>query len=119
LANAGGDMINATKQANEIGLSRRGQTLVSMLAFITDIHSLGLAAAQGLRFITGFYWDATTKLVPGPSASSTGIDACLPQHRPPFIPQSVTIFAQSRRPAPIRRKRPWPKCVRSRSTIFT
>jgi branched-chain amino acid transport system substrate-binding protein len=57
LANAGGDMINATKQANEIGLSRRGQTLVSMLAFITDIHSLGLAAAQGLRFITGFYWD--------------------------------------------------------------
>jgi branched-chain amino acid transport system substrate-binding protein len=57
LANAGGDMINATKQANEFGLSRVGQTLVSMLAFITDIHSLGLAAAQGLRFITGFYWD--------------------------------------------------------------
>jgi branched-chain amino acid transport system substrate-binding protein len=57
LANAGGDMINATKQANEFGLSRSGQTVVSLLVFITDIHSLGLAAAQGLRFVTGFYWD--------------------------------------------------------------
>ena len=57
LANAGGDMVNATKQANEFGLSRGGQTLVSLLAFITDIHSLGLPAAQGLRFVTGFYWD--------------------------------------------------------------
>ena len=57
LANAGGDMINATKQANEFGLSRAGQTLVSLLVFITDVHSLGLAAAQGLCFVTGFYWD--------------------------------------------------------------
>ena len=57
LANAGGDMINATKQASEFGLSHGGQTLVSLLAFITDIHTLGLAAAQGLRFVTGFYWD--------------------------------------------------------------
>ncbi|TWC01266.1 amino acid/amide ABC transporter substrate-binding protein (HAAT family) [Bradyrhizobium macuxiense] len=57
LANAGGDMINATKQAAEFGLSRRGQTLVSLLAFISDVHSFGLRAAQGLRFVTGFYWD--------------------------------------------------------------
>jgi branched-chain amino acid transport system substrate-binding protein len=57
LANAGGDMINATKQASEFGLSRSGQTLASLLAFITDIHTLGLPAAQGLRFVTGFYWD--------------------------------------------------------------
>ena len=57
LANAGGDMINATKQASEFGLSRAGQTLVSLLVFITDVHSLGLAAAQGIRFVTGFYWD--------------------------------------------------------------
>jgi len=57
LANAGGDMINATKQANEFGLTRAGQTLVSLLVFITDIHSVGLKAAQGLTFATGFYWD--------------------------------------------------------------
>jgi branched-chain amino acid transport system substrate-binding protein len=57
LANAGGDMINATKQANEFGLARAGQTVVSLLAFITDVHSVGLEAAQGLTFVTAFYWD--------------------------------------------------------------
>jgi branched-chain amino acid transport system substrate-binding protein len=57
LANGGGDMINATKQANEFGLTRGGQTVVSLLVFITDIHSVGLKAAQGLTFVTAFYWD--------------------------------------------------------------
>ena len=58
LANAGGDMTNATKQASDFGLSRAGnQSLVSLLVFITDIHSLGLAVTQGLQFATAFYWD--------------------------------------------------------------
>jgi branched-chain amino acid transport system substrate-binding protein len=57
LANGGGDMINATKQANEFGLARGGQSMVSLLVFITDIHSIGLKNAQGLKFVTGFYWD--------------------------------------------------------------
>jgi branched-chain amino acid transport system substrate-binding protein len=57
LANGGGDMINATKQANEFGLTRAGQTIVSLLAFITDVHSVGLRSAQGLTFMTAFYWD--------------------------------------------------------------
>ena len=52
LANAGGDMTNATKQANEFGLTRSGQTVVSLLTFITDVHSIGLKAAQGLTFVT-------------------------------------------------------------------
>jgi branched-chain amino acid transport system substrate-binding protein len=57
LANGGGDMINATKQANEFGLTRGGQSVVSLLVFISDIHSIGLQNAQGLKFVTGFYWD--------------------------------------------------------------
>jgi branched-chain amino acid transport system substrate-binding protein len=57
LANAGGDMTNAIKQANEFGLTRAGQTVVSLLTFITDVHSVGLNAAQGLTFVTAFYWD--------------------------------------------------------------
>jgi branched-chain amino acid transport system substrate-binding protein len=55
-ANGGGDMINATKQANEFGLTKN-QTMVSLLVFISDIHSMELQAAQGLKFVTGFYWD--------------------------------------------------------------
>ncbi len=57
LADAGADMINATKQANEFGLVAGGQSLVSLLVFITDVNSLGLQAAQGLTFVTAFYWD--------------------------------------------------------------
>jgi len=57
LANAGGDMTNAIKQANEFGLTRAGQTVVSLLTFITEVNSVGLKAAQGLTFVTAFYWD--------------------------------------------------------------
>jgi ABC-type branched-chain amino acid transport systems, periplasmic component len=57
LANAGGDTINAIKQAHEFGITSAGQRLAGLLVFITDIHSLGLATTQGLVLTTGFYWD--------------------------------------------------------------
>jgi branched-chain amino acid transport system substrate-binding protein len=49
-------MINAIKQANEFGLTQR-QTIVSLLVYISDVHSMGLQGAQGLKFVTAFYWD--------------------------------------------------------------
>jgi branched-chain amino acid transport system substrate-binding protein len=55
-ANGGGDMINATKQANEFGLMKN-QTMVSLLVTIADVHSMELKAAHGLKFVTAFYWD--------------------------------------------------------------
>jgi len=55
-ANGGGDMVNATKQANEFGLTKN-QTIVSLLVFISDVHSMELQAAQGLKFVTAFYWN--------------------------------------------------------------
>jgi len=61
LANAGGDTINAVKQAAEIGISPRSQTLVPLLVFISDVHSLGLDIAKGMTFIDGFYWDADSR----------------------------------------------------------
>ena len=57
LANGGGDMINAIKQAGEFGLTRGGQSMVSLLVFISDVHSMGLKTAEGLKFATAFYWD--------------------------------------------------------------
>lgn len=56
LADSGGDMINATKQANEFGITRN-QSLASLLVFITDVHSMELKVAQGLKLVTAFYWD--------------------------------------------------------------
>ncbi len=57
LANSGGDTINAIKQASEFGLTDGGQKLVALLAFISDIHSVGLKVAHGLTLTEAFYWD--------------------------------------------------------------
>jgi branched-chain amino acid transport system substrate-binding protein len=57
LANAGGDTINAIKQAAEFGLIKGGQKMSPLLAFITDIDSVGLETAQGLILTEAFYWD--------------------------------------------------------------
>jgi branched-chain amino acid transport system substrate-binding protein len=56
LADAGGDFINAVKQAGEFGITK-SQKLVGLLVFIADIHSLGLQSAQGLILSSAFYWD--------------------------------------------------------------
>jgi branched-chain amino acid transport system substrate-binding protein len=57
LANGGGDTINSIKQAAEFGLAEKGQKLAALAINITDVHSLGLEAAQGLMLTDGFYWD--------------------------------------------------------------
>jgi branched-chain amino acid transport system substrate-binding protein len=59
LANAGGDTINALKQAGEFGITAGGQSVVPMLVYISDVHALGLKTAQGLKLATAFYWDRT------------------------------------------------------------
>jgi branched-chain amino acid transport system substrate-binding protein len=56
LANAGGDTINSIKQAAKFGIGGE-QKLAAMLLFISDVHSLGLPTAQGLRLTSAFYWD--------------------------------------------------------------
>ena len=61
LANAGADTTSAIKQAREFGLSDQGQSVLPMLAFITDVHAMGLKSASGLRFTTGFYWNRNEK----------------------------------------------------------
>src|SRR5216683_2602166 len=57
LANAGGDTINAVKQAAEFGIQQGGQTMVAFLLFVNDVHGMGLKVAQGLQLLEAFYWD--------------------------------------------------------------
>jgi branched-chain amino acid transport system substrate-binding protein len=57
LANAGGDTQNSIKQAAEFGIVAGGQKMAALLAFIADIHSIGLQTAQGLQLTESFYWD--------------------------------------------------------------
>ena len=58
LANGGADTINAIKAAQEFGLDTKKQNLAGLAVFITDIHGVGLKAAQGLMLTEAFYWDA-------------------------------------------------------------
>lgn len=56
LANAGGDLINTIKGANEFGLTKT-MKLAAPLMFETDIHALGLNLAQGMYTSSAWYWD--------------------------------------------------------------
>ncbi len=53
--------MNEIKTAAEFGVFKGGQQMAALLALITDIHSLGLPAAQGLLLTTSFYWDMDDK----------------------------------------------------------
>jgi branched-chain amino acid transport system substrate-binding protein len=57
LAIGGQEVISAIKQASEFSIVQDGQRLAALLIFITEIHSLGLETAQGLRMTTAYYWD--------------------------------------------------------------
>src|SRR3954465_10768620 len=57
LANAGQDTTNSIKQAAEFGIFRQGQKLAGLLITLSEVHGLGLDAAQGLVLTEGFYWD--------------------------------------------------------------
>ncbi|HET7757828.1 MAG TPA: ABC transporter substrate-binding protein [Steroidobacteraceae bacterium] len=56
LSNAGTDFSNSLKAANEFGITKTMKP-AALLAFLTDIHSLGLKTAQGLYLTTAWYWD--------------------------------------------------------------
>jgi branched-chain amino acid transport system substrate-binding protein len=57
LANAGGDTINAIKQAGEFGLVKNGQSLAGLLFVAPLASAIGLPLAQGLVFTEPWYWD--------------------------------------------------------------
>lgn len=57
LANSGSDTTNSIRQAIEFGIGSGKTKLVAMIAFVTDVHSLGLDKAKGLLLTESFYWD--------------------------------------------------------------
>ena len=57
LASAGMDIQNAIKQAAEFGITAGGQNIAALLLMISEVHGLGLDAAQGLYLTESFYWD--------------------------------------------------------------
>jgi branched-chain amino acid transport system substrate-binding protein len=61
LASGPPDNVNAIKLGGEFGVFAGGQQMAGLLVLITDVHALGLKAAQGLLLTTSFYWDMDDK----------------------------------------------------------
>jgi branched-chain amino acid transport system substrate-binding protein len=78
LANAGADTINCIKQAREFGIT---QKLGGLLVFLSDVHSLGLATAQGLVLTESFYWDLNA----GSRAFAEKLKPASPAKRPTMV----------------------------------
>jgi branched-chain amino acid transport system substrate-binding protein len=57
IAGSGTTFINAVKSAGEFGLGASGKTVAGLLVWVTDVHALGLQAAQGMILTNAFYWD--------------------------------------------------------------
>ncbi|HBK05642.1 MAG TPA: ABC transporter permease [Acetobacteraceae bacterium] len=57
IAAGGADFINIAKQMGEFGLTKRGIVPAALNCSLTNIHSLGLQAAQGMIYSQPYYWD--------------------------------------------------------------
>jgi branched-chain amino acid transport system substrate-binding protein len=56
ICGAGADLINIVKQAHEFGLSHK-MSLAALVAYTTDIRSIGIELAAGTRLSETYYWD--------------------------------------------------------------
>lgn len=88
LCNAGTDMINCVKQGQEFGLAGRRIRVAAMIAFIVDVHTLGLQSGQGLTFTESSYWDLNDRT----RALTARIRPKMPNN---FWPNSVTFQCYS------------------------
>ena len=94
LANAGGDTINAIKQASEFGIQQSGQSMVAFLLFINDVHGMGLKVAQGLQLLEAFYWDADddTRAFAKRFATRAGMNGKMPSGNQAGVYSSTLTF---------------------------
>lgn len=56
ICGAGADLINIVKQAHEFGLNKK-MNLAALVAYTTDIRSIGIQMAAGTRLSETYYWD--------------------------------------------------------------
>lgn len=56
LANAGSDLVNTIKAANEFGITPT-MKVAAFLMYLSDVNSLGLKTTQGIFLTDAWYWD--------------------------------------------------------------
>ena len=60
LANAGSDLVNSIKAANDFGVAKT-MKLAAPLLQINDVHALGLKATQGMYLTDSWYWNQSAE----------------------------------------------------------
>lgn len=81
----GDDLVNATKQARDFGIAANGQRIAALIAYISDVHAMGLEIAQGITLVTAFYWDRDE----GSRSFSKRFSAKLPGRMPTMVQAGV------------------------------
>ena len=56
LANAGSDLVNTIKAANEFGITPT-MKVAALLMYLSDVNALGLKTTQGIFLTDAWYWD--------------------------------------------------------------
>ena len=74
ICGAGADLINIIKQAHEFGLTRT-MNLAAMVAYTTDMRSIGIEMAAGTRLSETYYWDLNDRTRSVPEAHPAEGDA--------------------------------------------
>jgi branched-chain amino acid transport system substrate-binding protein len=90
IAAGGADFVNIVKQMGEFGLIRRGIVPAALNCTLSNIHSLGLPAAQGMIFSQPYYWDHDA-----PSRAFAARFAKQFKNRPPTAFQASTWGAMT------------------------
>jgi len=81
----GDDLVNATKQARDFGIAASGQRIAALIAYISDVHAMGLEIAQGITLVTAFYWDRDE----GSRSFAKRFSAQLPGRMPTMVQAGV------------------------------
>ena len=106
-----------SRLAGEFGIFKGGQQMAGLLVLITDIHSLGLHAAQGLLLTTSFYWDMDDKTREWSKRYFAKMNR-MPTMWQAGVYSSVTNYLNAiKASAPTSRSRWRRRCARSRSRI--
>ncbi len=74
ICGAGADLINIIKQAHEFGLTHT-MKLAAMVAYTTDMRSIGIEMAAGTRLSETYYWDLNDRTRALPEAHPAEGDA--------------------------------------------
>ena len=114
LANAGNDFTNSIKAADEFGIANSMKP-AALLAFLSDIHGLGLKASQGLYLTTSWYWDLndTTRAFAKRYYEKTKREPT--ENQAAYYSATLTYLNAVKAPAPPTPTRSWTNCTRPRS----